>query len=191
MPEIPTKGRESDFFFIDRDKPDQIAATLVEMVKTRIPAKFGLDAIRDIQVLCPMNRGSLGIRELNVRLQNELNPARAGEPMVEKFGCQFRPRDKVIQTENDYEKDVFNGDIGQIVKIDSVEREVTIRFDQREVITITVNWTKSRWRMRSQFTNRKDRSFRQLSRRWRCSNTCSCNAISFTPASRAGKNWWC
>jgi exodeoxyribonuclease V alpha subunit len=134
MPEIPTKGRESDFFFIDRDEPDQIAATLVEMVKTRIPAKFRLDSIRDVQVLCPMNRGSLGIRELNVRLQNELNPVRAGEPMVEKFSWQFRPRDKVIQTENDYDKDVFNGDIGQIVKIDPVEREVTIRFDQREVV---------------------------------------------------------
>ena len=134
MPEIPTKGRESDFFFIDRDEPEQIAATLVEMVKTRIPAKFRLDSIRDVQVLCPMNRGSLGIRELNVRLQNELNPARAGEPMVEKFGWQFRPRDKVIQTENDYDKDVFNGDIGQMVKIDPVEREVTIRFDQREVV---------------------------------------------------------
>jgi exodeoxyribonuclease V alpha subunit len=134
MPEIPTKGRESDFFFIDRDEPEQISATLVEMVKTRIPAKFRLDAIRDVQVLCPMNRGSLGIREFNVRLQNELNPVRAGEPMVEKFGWQFRSRDKVIQTENDYDKDVFNGDIGQIVKIDPVEREVTIRFDQREVI---------------------------------------------------------
>ena len=134
MPEIATKGRESDFFFIDRDEPEQIAATLVEMVKTRIPAKFGLDSIRDVQVLCPMNRGSLGIRDLNVRLQNELNPARANEPLVEKFGWQFRPRDKVIQTENDYDKDVFNGDIGQILKVDPVEREVVIRFDQREVV---------------------------------------------------------
>ena len=134
MPEFSPKGSESDFFFIDRDEPDQIAAMLVEMVKTRIPAKFGLDAIRDIQVLCPMNRGSLGIRELNVRLQTELNPARANEPLVEKFGWQFRPRDKVIQTENDYDKDVFNGDIGQIVEIDLVEREVLIRFDQREVV---------------------------------------------------------
>ncbi len=134
MPEVPAKGRESDFFFIERNEPDQIASTLVEMVKTRIPARFRLDPIGDIQVLCPMNKGSLGIRELNVRLQQELNPARADEPSVEKFGWQFRPRDKVIQTENDYDKDVFNGDIGQIVKIDSVEREVTIRFDQREVV---------------------------------------------------------
>jgi len=134
MPEIPAKGGESDFFFIDREEPNQIAAMLVEMIKTRIPSKFQLDPIRDIQVLCPMNRGSLGIRELNVRLQNELNSARADEPVVDKFGWQFRLRDKVIQTENDYDKDVFNGDIGQIVRIDSVEREVVIRFDQREVV---------------------------------------------------------
>jgi exodeoxyribonuclease V alpha subunit len=63
-----------------------------------------------------------------------LNPGRADEPAVEKFGWQFRPRDKVIQTQNDYDKDVFNGDIGQIVKIDPIEKEVTIRFDQREVV---------------------------------------------------------
>jgi exodeoxyribonuclease V alpha subunit len=81
-----------------------------------------------------MNRGSLGVRELNVRLQAELNPARSEEPVVEKFGWQFRSRDKVIQTENNYDKDVFNGDIGQIVKIDPVEHELTIRFDQREVV---------------------------------------------------------
>jgi exodeoxyribonuclease V alpha subunit len=134
LPEVPAKGGESDFFFIEREEPDQIAATLVEMTKTRIPSKFRLDPIRDIQVLCPMNRGSLGVRELNVRLQNELNPARADEPVVEKFGWQFRLRDKVIQTENDYDKDVFNGDIGQVIKIDQVEREVTIGFDQREVV---------------------------------------------------------
>src|ERR1039458_6792431 len=77
MPEFSAKGSESDFFFVERDEPDQIAATLVEMMKTRIPSKFRFDPIRDIQVLCPMNRGSLGVRELNVRLQNELNPARA------------------------------------------------------------------------------------------------------------------
>jgi exodeoxyribonuclease V alpha subunit len=134
LPEVPAKNAESDFYFIDRAEPDQIAATLVDMVKTRIPSKFRLDPIRDIQVLCPMNRGSLGIRELNVRLQNELNPGRADEPLVEKFGWQFRHRDKVIQTENDYDKAVFNGDIGQIVKIDQIEREVIIRFDQREVV---------------------------------------------------------
>ena len=134
MPELSGKDAQSDFYFIDRAEPEQIADLLVEMVKTRIPAKFRFDSIRDIQVLCPMNRGSLGIRELNVRLQTELNPARADEPVMEKFGWQFRVRDKVIQTENDYDKDVFNGDIGQIVKIDLVEREVTVRFDQCEIV---------------------------------------------------------
>lgn len=131
MPEPGAK--DGDFFFMDRAEPEQIAETLVEMVKTRIPGKFRFDPLRDIQVLCPMNRGSLGIRELNVRLQEELNPARAGEPVAEKFGWKFRVRDKVLQTENNYDKDVFNGDIGQIVTIDPDEREVAVRFYQREV----------------------------------------------------------
>jgi exodeoxyribonuclease V alpha subunit len=81
-----------------------------------------------------MNRGSLGIRELNLRLQSELNPARGDEPWVEKFGWRFQARDKVIQTENDYDKEVFNGDIGQIVAIDPAERVVRVKFDQREVV---------------------------------------------------------
>ncbi len=134
MPEIAVKEAASDFYFVEREEPERIADTLVDMVKSRMPGKFRLDPIRDIQVLCPMNRGSLGIRELNVRLQGDLNPAKPEEPVVEKFGWQFRTNDKVIQTQNDYDKDVFNGDIGQIVRIDPVEREVTIRFDQREVV---------------------------------------------------------
>jgi exodeoxyribonuclease V alpha subunit len=133
MPELAEKDADSDFYFIEREQPDQIANTLVTMVKERIPARFKLDPIRDIQVLSPMNRGSLGIRELNVRLQTELNPPNPQEPSVEKFGWQFRMRDKVIQTENNYDKDVFNGDIGQIAKIDPVDRSLAVRFDQREV----------------------------------------------------------
>ena len=133
MPELPDRNAESDFYFIERTEPEPIAATLVDMVKSRIPSKFGFDPIRDIQVLCPMNRGSLGIRELNVRLQTELNPPRPDEPAVAKFGWQFRVHDKVIQTVNNYDKEVFNGDIGQIAKVDPVEREVIVRFDQRPV----------------------------------------------------------
>jgi exodeoxyribonuclease V alpha subunit len=133
MPELAEKEADSDFYFVEREQPDQIANTLVTMVKERIPARFKLDPIRDIQVLSPMNRGSLGIRELNVRLQTELNPPNPQEPSVEKFGWQFRVRDKVIQTENNYDKDVFNGDIGQVVKIDPIDRTVAVRFDQREV----------------------------------------------------------
>ena len=80
-----------------------------------------------------MNRGSIGVRELNSVLQGALNPARLGEPVVERFGWRFQVRDKVIQTENDYKKEVFNGDIGTIEKIDPVEQELSIRFDDRLV----------------------------------------------------------
>jgi exodeoxyribonuclease V alpha subunit len=131
LPEVTENG--SDFFFVERQETDRIAETVIEFVKKRIPSKFKLDPIRDVQVLSPMNRGSLGIRELNARLQEELNPRKPDEPFVEKFGWQYRIRDKVIQTENDYDKEVFNGDIGQIAKIDPVERELTVKFDQREV----------------------------------------------------------
>ena len=133
MPDVRGTERDSDFHFVERDEPEKIVATLVKLVKERIPQRFGFDPIRDIQVLCPMNRGSLGVRELNTALQQVLNPARAGEPVVERFGWRFQLRDKVIQTENDYDKDVFNGDIGTIERIDPVEHEVTIRFDERKV----------------------------------------------------------
>jgi exodeoxyribonuclease V alpha subunit len=106
---------------------------VLRLIKTRIPNKFGLDPIRDIQVMSPMNRGSLGVHELNTRLQAELNPRNNEEQFVEKFGSQFRVRDKVIQTVNDYDKEVFNGDIGQIVKVDTFAREVIVKFEQREV----------------------------------------------------------
>jgi exodeoxyribonuclease V alpha subunit len=133
IPELGSETDNSDFFFIRRDDPTRIVETVLELVKQRIPRKFHLDPIADIQVLSPMNRGSLGVRELNVHLQNELNPARPQDPVVEKFGWQFRLRDKVMQTENDYEKEVFNGDIGQVSRIDPNERTLFVKFDLREV----------------------------------------------------------
>ena len=133
MPELRSAESGSDFYFIERDTPEEIAATLVKLVQDRIPKGHQLDPIRDIQVLCPMNRGSIGVRELNTALQSALNPARPGEPAVERFGWRFQVRDKVIQTENDYKKEVFNGDIGTIEKIDPVEQELSIRFDDRLV----------------------------------------------------------
>jgi exodeoxyribonuclease V alpha subunit len=80
-----------------------------------------------------LNRGSLGFRELNTTLQRVLNPIRPGEPSVERFGWRFQIRDKVIQTENNYDKDVFNGDVGIVERVDPVEQQVTIRFDDRKV----------------------------------------------------------
>ena len=81
-----------------------------------------------------MNRASLGVRELNMLLQRELNPLRENDASVEKFGWQFRVGDKVIQTENNYDKEVFNGDIGQITAIDTAEKEVRITFEGQEAV---------------------------------------------------------
>jgi exodeoxyribonuclease V alpha subunit len=104
---------------------------IIELVKTRIPQRFGLDPVRDIQVLCPMNRGGLGARSLNIELQAALNPA--GERKVERFGWTFAPGDKIMQIENDYDKDVYNGDIGYIDDVDPDAGELTASFDGRAV----------------------------------------------------------
>ena len=131
---MPESEKDSDFFFIEREEPESVPATILELVAERIPKKWKLDPRRDIQVLCPMNRGSLGTTQMNRTLQERLNPKRNGDPSVEKFGWEFRVRDKVIQTRNNYDKEVFNGDIGEILKIDDFEREVLITFDGREVV---------------------------------------------------------
>jgi exodeoxyribonuclease V alpha subunit len=133
MPELRSAASGSDFYFVERDTPEEIAATLVTLIQNRIPNHLRLNPIRDIQVLCPMNRGSIGVRELNTALQGALNPVRPGEAAAERFGWRFQVRDKVIQTENNYKKEVFNGDIGIIEKIDPVEQELSIRFDDRLV----------------------------------------------------------
>jgi exodeoxyribonuclease V alpha subunit len=86
MPDMREADPESDFHFVERDDPEKIVATLVKLVQERIPERFHLDSLRDVQVLCPMNRGSLGVRELNAALQRALNPPRPGEPSAERFG---------------------------------------------------------------------------------------------------------
>jgi exodeoxyribonuclease V alpha subunit len=104
---------------------------IIELVKKRVPQRFRLDPIRDIQVLCPMNRGGVGARSLNIELQAALNPA--GERKVERFGWTFAPGDKVMQIENDYDKEVYNGDIGYIDDVDPDAGELTATFDGRTV----------------------------------------------------------
>lgn len=133
---MPTEriDSNSDFYFIERADSEKTSKTLLDLIQTLIPKKFKFHPIRDVQVLCPMNRGLLGIRELNGRLQAALNPPSAEKPEIQKFGWIFRKQDKVIQTENNYEKEVFNGDIGQIEAIDLIEREVAVRFDNRVVV---------------------------------------------------------
>jgi len=105
---------------------------LPAIVQDRIPKRFGLDPIRDIQVLCPMNRGGLGARSLNIELQNALNPP--GEARIERFGWTFCPGDKVMQIENDYDKEVYNGDLGVVSRLDMEESELTADFEGREVV---------------------------------------------------------
>jgi exodeoxyribonuclease V alpha subunit len=104
---------------------------VLAIVRERIPKRFGLDPIRDIQILCPMNRGGLGARSLNIELQNALNPP--GEVRIDRFGWTFCPGDKVMQVENDYDKDVYNGDLGVVSGIDMEEGELSVDFDRRDV----------------------------------------------------------
>ncbi len=123
--------KNADFAFLHREEPEEIAALVLKLVRDEIPRRVGLDPVRDIQVLAPMHRGSLGIRELNAALQASLNPPRPGRAEIERFGTKFREGDKVLQTRNNYDKDVFNGDIGRIASIDPDERLVAIDFDGR------------------------------------------------------------
>jgi exodeoxyribonuclease V alpha subunit len=131
MPESAPAG-QGDFYFVEADDPPTILDRIVTMIRDRIPARFGLDPFRDVQVLTPMNRSELGTTNLNAHLQAVLNPSRGG-PEVERFGWKFRAGDKVIQTQNDYDKDVFNGDIGRVTAINSHEQELTVEFDGRPV----------------------------------------------------------
>jgi exodeoxyribonuclease V alpha subunit len=131
MPDLSPPGRESDFYFVQVDDPETAVPRIIEFVKTRIPKRFGLDPIRDIQVLCPMNRGGVGARSLNIELQAALNPA--GDRKVERFGWTFSPGDKVMQIENDYDKEVYNGDIGYIDHVDPNAGEIVANFDGRSV----------------------------------------------------------
>jgi exodeoxyribonuclease V alpha subunit len=131
IPDLSRPEGDSDFYFVQADDPDIAVTRIVELVKTRIPQRFGLNPIRDIQVLCPMNRGGVGARSLNIELQAALNPA--GETKVERFGWTFAPGDKVMQIENDYDKEVYNGDIGYIDDVNLDTAELTASFDGRVV----------------------------------------------------------
>lgn len=131
MPDLSPPGSDSDFYFVQADDTEIAVARIVELVKNRIPKRFGLDPIRDIQVLCPMNRGGAGARSLNIELQAALNPT--GERKVERFGWTFASGDKVMQIENDYDKEVYNGDIGYIEDVDPDAGELNASFDGRSV----------------------------------------------------------
>ena len=132
LPELTTApGRLEDFYFVEAEEPADIVAKLVKVVTERIPERFGLHPIRDVQVLTPMNRSELGARALNETLQAVLNPP--GPPEIRKFGFAFREGDKAMQIVNDYDKEVFNGDLGFVTKVDAAERELLVDFEGRSV----------------------------------------------------------
>ncbi len=131
MPEFPGKRDKADFYFLSVEEPADAPERIVELVKTRLPRAYRVDPIRDIQVLCPMNRSGTGARALNDFLQQALNPP--GEEAVARFGSAFGVGDKVMQIENNYDRDTYNGDIGFVTAIDKDEEELTVDFDGREV----------------------------------------------------------
>src|SRR6476620_7227803 len=140
IPDLSKPEGDSDFYFVQADDPETAVARIVDLVKTRIPQRFGFNPIRDIQVLCPMNRGGVGARSLNIELQAALNPA--GDSKIERFGWTFSLGDKIMQIENDYDKEVYNGDIGYIDDVDRAPqgREPSVR----EALTRTiVDWSGS------------------------------------------------
>ena len=118
-----------DFFFVERKDPARALDTVVDLVTARIPNKFGLDPARDIQVLAPMRRGPTGVARLNEALQDRMNPN--GPPIPRR---DFRCGDKVMQLRNNYELDVYNGDVGQIAVVDAEAKELEVQFDDRKVL---------------------------------------------------------
>ena len=124
-------GKESDFFFASKESNEEVVETLVKYCTQNLPRYYHVDAFRDIQVLTPMQRGTCGAANLNQVLQEAMNPTRI---FLHRGGTQYRLRDKVMQIRNDYDKEVFNGDIGTVTKVDMEERELTVDFDGRDVV---------------------------------------------------------
>ncbi|GAP63091.1 exodeoxyribonuclease V alpha subunit [Ardenticatena maritima] len=128
--EMPIFARNSrDFFFFNQPEPEPAADLVLDIVARRIPQKFGYNPLTDVQVLSPMHRGAVGVGELNRRLQERLNPARAGVPEYRHGHRTFRIGDRIMQIRNNYEKRVFNGDMGRITQIDLEEQRLIADFD--------------------------------------------------------------
>lgn len=132
MPLFPSKGEKGDFYFVSVEDNEQMPEILTGLVRTRLPKAYGVNPIKDIQILCPMNRGNAGARMLNEVLQQALNPPT--EASVLKFGTKFSVGDKVTQIENNYDREMFNGDIGFVVRLNGEENELTVDFNGREVV---------------------------------------------------------
>jgi exodeoxyribonuclease V alpha subunit len=129
-----SSSANGDFHLFPAENAEKAAEWVVDVVCNRIPEKFGIDPINDIQVLTPMYRGTAGVDSLNQMLQDKLNPAHQKKSEQKLFGQTFRVGDKVMQTQNNYDKDVFNGDIGMIENIDKIEQSITVNIDGTRMI---------------------------------------------------------
>jgi len=132
--QMPILNHFDDFYFFSEKDPQEAAELLVDIVQRRIPRKFGLDPVDQVQVLAPMYRGACGVSNLNGRLQETLNPASPRKPERRLGGRAFRVGDRVMQTRNNYLRDVYNGDIGRVTGIDPVEQTLTVSIDNRPVV---------------------------------------------------------
>ncbi|MBV8201399.1 MAG: AAA family ATPase, partial [Acidobacteria bacterium] len=130
MPVLESLDKEGDFFFVERRNPEEALRTLVQLVTQRIPARFGLDALEQVQVLTPMKRGLLGSANLNAVLRETLNPH--GRSLT-RGGHTLRIGDKVMQVRNNYDLEVWNGDIGRVIAVDDEEQRLIVAFDGRDV----------------------------------------------------------
>ena len=130
LPSLASSGSQRNFYFVDAGEPAAAANAVVRICAARIPARFGLRPMRDVQVLCPMNRGDIGVHRLNDRLREALNPAGTE---VTRFGRTFRVGDRVLQSVNNYDKDVFNGDLGWVAGVDHAAGRITVNFGETGV----------------------------------------------------------
>ncbi len=128
---ISNQDKLDDFYFIEQEDPQKVLGLIISLVKERIPKRFGLNCINDIQVLAPMHKGTVGAGNLNIEIQKALNP---GDKGVLRGGRLFKVNDKVMQIVNNYEKDVYNGDIGTIASLDEETKEVTVTIDERAIV---------------------------------------------------------
>ena len=122
-------GKEADFFFAGKESNQEVVDTVVQYCKTNLPRYYHVDPLQDIQVLTPMQRGECGAVNLNQVLQEAMNPSGI---FLRRNGTQYRLKDKVMQIQNDYDKEVFNGDIGTITKVDMEE--------QKYVVDVIMEW---------------------------------------------------
>ena len=130
FPDISSQTR-SDFVYLEEETPEEILETIVGLVKTRLPKAYRFHRFADIQVLSPMKRGVIGVENINTVLQQSLNPSPT--PLF-RMGRAFHIGDKVMQIRNNYQKNVYNGDVGKIVAIDMTDQEITVAYDERTVL---------------------------------------------------------